>query len=518
MPTIPAYPQILTTADWQRRKGVLAKVFKGETGVGELLGKMQKEWQKVDWQIFDPSRSGPRKPPRTWRELDERRLLALNSDNILEGVSKKLRQLADDLKKLVKDQGWERSPAIPRPTRDHVERHMVQAARDLASKVKDIDDSAFDDLQEKLDREGKKLFQDATAHLDLRKRMVGVVEEWHREMQGHDRQMDKYVTLAALKRSEASTHAGKQMTAGVLASSAMVERYAVEAEKLLAEAVEAWRKQTVAGSELMESRRDFAGRDELPEQMRDQYKQESGRYFHQATTTTEKINLLLAGMKAKAARVRTQAEETARLALEVRKPEEYVRMLDEIRTALDKAADTMSERRAKVLGRVALWKTRLAGQGTNAEKLKFLTPGQEGHRRRHGADRRQPGRGERPGQARRRNPPGAPAGRGRPAGVGGSRPAGEANPRGRQGVQGRGAQRRAFLPGQPGEIVADLIRPAGVAARDRQRVRRAPAGWEVELNTARLKKVSGLLKNLSPLGSAAGAAYKTVVAIKSLVT
>src|SRR5665213_2142073 len=50
-PTIPA---ILTDANWQKEKGVVAKLVKRETGIGELMKQLATAYGTVDWTKFDP--------------------------------------------------------------------------------------------------------------------------------------------------------------------------------------------------------------------------------------------------------------------------------------------------------------------------------------------------------------------------------------------------------------------------------------------------------------------------------
>jgi hypothetical protein len=46
-------PKILTVADWNSKKGTIAKMA-GETGIGAALAKLKVEWDKIDWSQLDP--------------------------------------------------------------------------------------------------------------------------------------------------------------------------------------------------------------------------------------------------------------------------------------------------------------------------------------------------------------------------------------------------------------------------------------------------------------------------------
>lgn len=49
---IPDYPTTLTNADWQKKKGVFAKMF-GETGIGAALIKAKSVHDGINWQKMD---------------------------------------------------------------------------------------------------------------------------------------------------------------------------------------------------------------------------------------------------------------------------------------------------------------------------------------------------------------------------------------------------------------------------------------------------------------------------------
>ena len=49
---IPTYPVILTQADWNKKKGLFAKMA-GETGLGALMLQTETLYKAVDWNKFD---------------------------------------------------------------------------------------------------------------------------------------------------------------------------------------------------------------------------------------------------------------------------------------------------------------------------------------------------------------------------------------------------------------------------------------------------------------------------------
>ncbi len=71
MPT-PQLPAILTESDWDRNKGVIAKLA-GETGIGAALKNVKRAFDAVDWKKFDPALAcaGAAAPSDVDRALNE---------------------------------------------------------------------------------------------------------------------------------------------------------------------------------------------------------------------------------------------------------------------------------------------------------------------------------------------------------------------------------------------------------------------------------------------------------------
>ena len=61
--TPPAYPAVLTKANWDKNKGVVAKMA-GATGVGDALSKLEAAYKAVDWKKFADrdQQAGPVQP------------------------------------------------------------------------------------------------------------------------------------------------------------------------------------------------------------------------------------------------------------------------------------------------------------------------------------------------------------------------------------------------------------------------------------------------------------------------
>jgi hypothetical protein len=54
----PDYPAVLTKTNWDKNKGVAAKMS-GATGVGEALGKLEAAYKAVDWKKFEIAANKP---------------------------------------------------------------------------------------------------------------------------------------------------------------------------------------------------------------------------------------------------------------------------------------------------------------------------------------------------------------------------------------------------------------------------------------------------------------------------
>jgi hypothetical protein len=129
-------PTILTDADWQKKKGAIAKMA-GETGLGAAMKALAVEWKKVDWAELDPDdawmKSGLKKNPANYDKLFQ---AAKSEHSKVEGVRvkvKALRDLADKTEKKFKA-----SKLIPSSSTQHVGKIKVTADQ-LWIELKSID-------------------------------------------------------------------------------------------------------------------------------------------------------------------------------------------------------------------------------------------------------------------------------------------------------------------------------------------------------------------------------------------
>ena len=129
-------PVILTQADWNRKKGVFAKMA-GETGIGAAMKAVDDEWKKVDWEALDPNsayaKSGKLRIPTNHAQLTE---AARGERGKVEAVRTKLKTLRDLAK--VTETKFKASKVIPSSSRVHVGSIAV-AADHLFIELKSID-------------------------------------------------------------------------------------------------------------------------------------------------------------------------------------------------------------------------------------------------------------------------------------------------------------------------------------------------------------------------------------------
>ncbi len=86
--TRPAYPAVLTKSNWDKNKGIVAKMA-GATGVGEALAKLESAFNAVDWKKFEIAANKPN--PFSLPKLEAQKKLAIAEMN---GNAAKLRVAA----------------------------------------------------------------------------------------------------------------------------------------------------------------------------------------------------------------------------------------------------------------------------------------------------------------------------------------------------------------------------------------------------------------------------------------
>jgi hypothetical protein len=150
MGSVPMYPTVLTNANWQSNKGKIAKLLKGKTGIGAELVALQRKYNAIKWQLFDPKVGGPLPKPRTMQEVDERWEQAMKARPQLDALRKDIFATRDKIKRLGDE--WTKSKVVPAASANHLKVTMVKAAEQLAQDIKDIDDSGYKSVREEIQR------------------------------------------------------------------------------------------------------------------------------------------------------------------------------------------------------------------------------------------------------------------------------------------------------------------------------------------------------------------------------
>jgi hypothetical protein len=142
--TIP-YPPILTDANWQKEKGIVAKVVKKETGVGDLMKKLKTEFDAVDWDKFDPYTALPATKDRTPENIEKAFQVAKTEAPKLENIRKAAFALRDRAKVLSAE--WAKSKLIPSSSRKHLDA-VAAACENFALSCKSPDAGLFKKMKD----------------------------------------------------------------------------------------------------------------------------------------------------------------------------------------------------------------------------------------------------------------------------------------------------------------------------------------------------------------------------------
>lgn len=117
----PEWPKSLTNADWQKKKGNIAKLA-GETGLGDAMTDAEKEFNKIDWQKMDASGVLPK--DRNIPTIKQRQQDTIPYyRSTIEPVRTKVKKIKDLAEKTAAD--WKKNKLIPSSSR--------KAAEDVAN-------------------------------------------------------------------------------------------------------------------------------------------------------------------------------------------------------------------------------------------------------------------------------------------------------------------------------------------------------------------------------------------------
>jgi hypothetical protein len=148
-------PKSLTVADWNNKKGVIAKMA-GETGIGAALAKLKVVWDKIDWTEIDPDAAvvkNSKTGKMTLELLEKLEPIAKQNITKVEPVRKEFLAVAN----LTKTIGikWKASKLIPSSSRKHVEA-MNKDANDMYIQLKSIDND-WKVARERVEKEEERL-------------------------------------------------------------------------------------------------------------------------------------------------------------------------------------------------------------------------------------------------------------------------------------------------------------------------------------------------------------------------
>jgi len=140
------YPVILTNADWQKKKGTIAKIA-GETGLGALMKKCEAEHKKQDFLNKFLANNNV-----DWRTIPADKTREEFVNELEPQLFKKFKTAAEPMRKLlveIRDTAkktavaWKKKPLIPAASVKHVEA-IAKAADYLYIAMKDNSDAVRD--------------------------------------------------------------------------------------------------------------------------------------------------------------------------------------------------------------------------------------------------------------------------------------------------------------------------------------------------------------------------------------
>lgn len=114
----PSYPRILTNADWQKRKGKIAKLA-GKTGIGSRMDAAKEAFDNVNWSQFDLAAHLPKGKPSSRAQIEKLYATAVRQLPKVKEVDKVSHELARV--SLTTAMEWRKSKRIPSSARKQAE-------------------------------------------------------------------------------------------------------------------------------------------------------------------------------------------------------------------------------------------------------------------------------------------------------------------------------------------------------------------------------------------------------------
>ena len=133
----PPYPKTLTNKDWQKKKGVIAKIV-GKTGIGDQMKTLEANYKAIDWKQLDALTALQGKDQNMEKLEDFKK----SSKAYYQSKVLPVREEALNLSRLadkVADQ-WKKSKKIPKGSRQHAEL-VAKEALNFATAIKSIPDN-----------------------------------------------------------------------------------------------------------------------------------------------------------------------------------------------------------------------------------------------------------------------------------------------------------------------------------------------------------------------------------------
>ena len=150
--SIPDYPTTLTNADWQKKKGLLAKMA-GETGIGAALIKAKTAHDAVDWAKIDVLNAYPNLQALEDAEKAAREAFHAKVPHLIDELVK-VRTLAQAVAKTFQQKKTIPASAVKAVT------DVGAACTSYISELNRLEDMAhYDRAREKLENTGKLLVQ-----------------------------------------------------------------------------------------------------------------------------------------------------------------------------------------------------------------------------------------------------------------------------------------------------------------------------------------------------------------------
>jgi hypothetical protein len=138
----PAYPAVLTQADWNKQKGIFAKLFKEDTGLGRHLAQLEKNYKAIQWQLWYPWEKRTLGAVETQAELDLRLKLAAQKQSQLNNFREELK----DVENICDGIGakWAKSKVVPASAVKHVSVKIPAALGNLEQAVAQVSTTSSD--------------------------------------------------------------------------------------------------------------------------------------------------------------------------------------------------------------------------------------------------------------------------------------------------------------------------------------------------------------------------------------